>query len=217
MSASRSLYPQSRPMRGDIPDGQLRANNGLMHCGKPHPYSITSSARRRSDVGTSMPSTFAVLRLTTNSNLVGCDRQIGRLIALEDAGHVLTDLAICPGNAGAVTHQATSLGIFAPRVGRRHCIARRERDQLGALAIRANVPKRYPALRSRQRRPTSSREMPRRKRACTERSESEDQRTASAARIDHLGTLHVCSCVRSSTVSPSHPTLLSNHTRASAI
>jgi hypothetical protein len=35
-------------------------------------YSITSSARRRNDSGIVSPSAFAVLRLTTNSNLVGC-------------------------------------------------------------------------------------------------------------------------------------------------
>jgi hypothetical protein len=63
------------------------------------------------------------------------NRHIGRLGALEDAGDVLTDLAVRPGNAGAITHQATSPGIFAPRVGRWHCIARRERNQLGASAI----------------------------------------------------------------------------------
>src|SRR6476646_7801310 len=35
-------------------------------------HSITSSARRRSDVGNSMPIAFAVLRLTTSSYLTGC-------------------------------------------------------------------------------------------------------------------------------------------------
>jgi hypothetical protein len=35
-------------------------------------YSITSSARASSVGGTSRPSAFAVVRLTTNSNLVGC-------------------------------------------------------------------------------------------------------------------------------------------------
>jgi hypothetical protein len=35
-------------------------------------YSITSSARASSVGGTSMPSVFAVLRLTANSNFVGC-------------------------------------------------------------------------------------------------------------------------------------------------
>ena len=35
-------------------------------------YSITSSARARSDGGTSIPSDFAVLRLMASKNLVGC-------------------------------------------------------------------------------------------------------------------------------------------------
>src|SRR5262249_15893778 len=38
-------------------------------------------------IGTSRPSPLAVLKLTTNSNLVGaCNRQVGRLLAPEDAG-----------------------------------------------------------------------------------------------------------------------------------
>jgi hypothetical protein len=36
------------------------------------PYSITSSARMSNVGGTPMPSCFAVLRLITSSNLVGC-------------------------------------------------------------------------------------------------------------------------------------------------
>jgi hypothetical protein len=49
-------------------------------------YSITSSARASSIVGTSMPSALAVLRLITSSNLRGdLDRKLVRLRALEDA------------------------------------------------------------------------------------------------------------------------------------
>src|SRR6516165_3483343 len=42
-------------------------------------YSITSSACTRSDGGNLRPSAFAVLRLTTSSNLVGCStgRSVG--------------------------------------------------------------------------------------------------------------------------------------------
>ena len=43
-------------------------------CSPPH--SITSSARARSVGGTSRPRAFAVLRLTTNSNPVGCSTGI---------------------------------------------------------------------------------------------------------------------------------------------
>src|SRR5262249_22132809 len=40
--------------------------------GHPPHHSITSSARASNVGGTSMPSAFAVVRLTTSSNLVGC-------------------------------------------------------------------------------------------------------------------------------------------------
>src|SRR5262249_46273132 len=42
----------------------------------PPDHSITSSARNRIEVGISMPIALAVLRFTTNSNLLGCS--IGR-------------------------------------------------------------------------------------------------------------------------------------------
>jgi hypothetical protein len=44
----------------------------LSRCNKLRCYSITSSARASSVGGTSRPSAFAVLRLMTSSNLVGC-------------------------------------------------------------------------------------------------------------------------------------------------
>jgi hypothetical protein len=42
-----------------------------MQASKDRRYSITSSARVVSDVGTSRPSVFAILRLIANSYLVG--------------------------------------------------------------------------------------------------------------------------------------------------
>src|SRR5207237_4947865 len=50
----------------------LWAKSRLMHCSKQPYYSITSSARARSEAGTSMPSALAVLRLITSRKLVGC-------------------------------------------------------------------------------------------------------------------------------------------------
>jgi hypothetical protein len=47
------------------------ANSGLLHRSKQQCYSITSSARASSVGGTVKPNAFAVLRLMTNSNLVG--------------------------------------------------------------------------------------------------------------------------------------------------
>ena len=55
--------------------GPFRAKTG-----SDEPYSITSSARARSDGGTSIPSDFAVLRLMVSKNLVGCS--IGRSAGL---------------------------------------------------------------------------------------------------------------------------------------
>src|SRR6516165_6608779 len=43
----------------------------ILHCGGWR-YSMTSSAVASSDGGTAIPSAFAVFRLITNSNLVGC-------------------------------------------------------------------------------------------------------------------------------------------------
>src|SRR5262249_3736152 len=55
--------------------GERRAEQATGHgteeCPPLH-YSITSSARARSDGGIVRPSAFAVLRLMTSSNLVGC-------------------------------------------------------------------------------------------------------------------------------------------------
>ena len=58
----------------NVADG---VSNGLVHCSKRRArvamiHSITSSARASNFGGTSRPSALAVLRLMTNSNLVGC-------------------------------------------------------------------------------------------------------------------------------------------------
>ena len=57
---------------------------------------------------------MAVLRLMTSSNLVGLyDRQVGRLLALENAAGVDADLTICISKVRAVAHQAASRGKLA--------------------------------------------------------------------------------------------------------
>jgi hypothetical protein len=74
-------------------------------------HSITSSAKTSSFGGKSMASVLAVLRLMTNSNLVGChDRHIGRLSALEDAADI--DASLTEGLQAVVCagHQTTGLG-----------------------------------------------------------------------------------------------------------
>ena len=55
--------------------GHVQCNSVCPLCansGHRGPYSITSSARARSVGGTAMPSAFAVLRLISSSNVVGC-------------------------------------------------------------------------------------------------------------------------------------------------
>ena len=60
--------------RRDGPKGDIST------AAKQHRYSITSSARSRTELGKSIPIVFAVLRLRINSNLVGCS--IGRSVVL---------------------------------------------------------------------------------------------------------------------------------------
>src|SRR5262249_33383989 len=51
--------------------GEEAAGHGTEECSAFH-YSITRSARASSDGGIVSPSAFAVLRLMTSSNFVGC-------------------------------------------------------------------------------------------------------------------------------------------------
>ena len=72
-----------------------------------HNHSITSSARPSSESGTVRPSALAVLRLMTSSTLVDLlDRQVGRLLALENPAGVDADLTVSVRNAGSIAHQA---------------------------------------------------------------------------------------------------------------
>ena len=56
----------------DIRKATLSANRCHLHRSKFHRYSITSSARASNVGGTARPIDFAVLRLITSSNVVGC-------------------------------------------------------------------------------------------------------------------------------------------------
>ena len=65
------LYPRKRTFaRADL-DVRFGPKADIMQCSKTC-HSITSSAVVSSEVGMSSPSAFAVLRLITRSNLVGC-------------------------------------------------------------------------------------------------------------------------------------------------
>ena len=66
-------------------------------------HSITSSASASTLGGSSRPSAFAVLRLMTRVELGRLqDRQVGRLVALENSASVDTSLAIRIRKTGAV-------------------------------------------------------------------------------------------------------------------
>jgi hypothetical protein len=69
----------------------LSAKSRQMHCSKQHLYSITSVALVSSAGGTSRPSAFAVLRLITNSNLVG--NSIGRSLGFSPFKILSTNVA----------------------------------------------------------------------------------------------------------------------------
>ena len=57
-------------------EATLSATTGLAHRGKQQNYSITWSTATSKDCGTARPSAFAVLRLMTSSNFVGCSMGI---------------------------------------------------------------------------------------------------------------------------------------------
>jgi hypothetical protein len=76
MDSLKVLDPE-RPIReADINcrncDVRFVPSNGLMHRSKLHLYSITWLARTRKAGGKVNPIAFAVFRLTTSSNVVGC-------------------------------------------------------------------------------------------------------------------------------------------------
>jgi len=75
------------------------------------PYSITSSARSRIDVGRVMPSAFAALRFREMEFIGLIDRQISRLRAPENLGDVRGGALIHQGYVNAVGHQAACLHI----------------------------------------------------------------------------------------------------------
>ena len=97
------------------------------------PHSITSSARASSVGGTSRPSALAVLQVDDQLELGRLqDRQVGWLLALEDATGIDAGLANQVGIARSVAHQPAGFGILAQRVDRGHRVARRQRGELHA-------------------------------------------------------------------------------------
>src|SRR6516225_11260218 len=67
------------------------------------------------------------------------DRQIARLLALEDPTRVHTNLAISICNAGCVAYQTPCRGILAQSIARRQSIPCRQRDDLIPIGERERV------------------------------------------------------------------------------
>ena len=83
---------------------------------------------------------MAVLRLIDQLELGRLlDRQVGGLLALENAAGVDANLAIRLCNAGSVAHQTAGRGVFAPIEDRRYRVARRQCDQLIAPAVEERI------------------------------------------------------------------------------
>src|SRR5215475_13996239 len=63
------------------------------------------------------------------------DRQVGRLLALENAAGVHAGLAICISKVRSVAHQAASFGRLALRIDRRHPTVSRQGSELKATVV----------------------------------------------------------------------------------
>src|ERR1700675_1808874 len=70
-SGNVGCYPNNDQTE-DAPQRSRRARKRTPALRETASYSITSSARSRNDSGIVSPSAFAVFRLITNSNFVGC-------------------------------------------------------------------------------------------------------------------------------------------------
>jgi hypothetical protein len=66
--------------------------------------------------------------------LVGSDRQIRRLLALENPAAVDAGLAMRIQNVGAVAQQTSRRDEITPLIDRRHCMASCQREKLIAAA-----------------------------------------------------------------------------------
>ncbi len=97
-------------------------------------YSITSSARASSDGGTSRPSALAVLRLST-SLVLGrrLHRQVGRLLALEDAVDVAGRAPVLVDVIRPIGDQAAGGDEGAFEVDRGQLVPGRQRDDQIAM------------------------------------------------------------------------------------
>ena len=100
-------------------------------------YSITSSARASSEVGTSMPSAFAVLRLIDHLILGRrLDRQVSWLLTLEDAIDVARGSAMWIDCVGPICEETAGAREIAEWIDRGQTVAGSKRNN--QLAMRAH-------------------------------------------------------------------------------
>jgi hypothetical protein len=106
---SMSAFPRKRPNRRQVANDAKGPEPDEVQCSKTI-YSITSSAVVSNDCGIVRPNVLAVLRLITNSNLVGNCTGVARLLAFQDPVHEGCRLPVIVCHIIAVGHETTGLG-----------------------------------------------------------------------------------------------------------
>jgi hypothetical protein len=102
-------------------------------------YSITSSARVRSDGEIARPSAFAVFRFITSSNWRDCATGSSAGLAPEDAAGVDAELMVGVGELDVRSSSAAYQGIIAKLVDRRQLLLSREGDDASAPGVKARI------------------------------------------------------------------------------
>src|SRR6476469_1329749 len=117
----------------------LWAKSGLMHCSN---YPINSSARASSVGGIARPSSLAVFRLMTVSYFGRrLHRQVGRLLALEDAIDVACRTAVLISCVRPIGDQTAGNDEETFPVDRRQLAPSRKRDDQIAVTYRHATPR----------------------------------------------------------------------------
>ena len=106
------------------PSGTNRLNHRYLAAHEPRvlasAHLISLFARASTSGGIVRPICFAVFRLITSSNFVGCShRQIGGLGSLQDSVHVVGDAPVAVREVRPVGHEPTGIYSFSPAVHRR--------------------------------------------------------------------------------------------------
>src|SRR5215472_2682533 len=111
-----------------------------MRCNNRCSYSMTSSQSCRNDSRGDRPSAFAVFRLTVRSYLMGrLHWQITRLLALENAMHILTCAPADVAGIGSIGHQTSLSDELSIGGNGRHPVLIRQPNDLLAHVNEENV------------------------------------------------------------------------------